>query len=49
MEVRILVDGEKVPVNEFVQGLIGQGLAAQVEELHGVPEDWDRIEVTVER
>lgn len=49
MKVKIRVNGEKVPINDFVQRLIGHMVSGAIEELHGVPADWKEIVVDVER
>ncbi len=49
VEVAILVDGEEVEANEFVQTLIGRAVAGAVSALKGVKEEWEELEVRVKR
>lgn len=49
MEVEIMVDGDAIEANEFVQNVIGKSIAGAVSALKGVREDWAEIAVTVKR
>ncbi|MHC1611064.1 MAG: hypothetical protein ACXQTW_05660 [Candidatus Methanospirareceae archaeon] len=49
VDLKILVDGEEIEVNKFVQNIIGRGIAGAVCVLKGVKEDWREIEVRVSR
>jgi len=49
VDLKIVVDGEEVDVNEFVQNIIGRAIVGSVCVLKGVKEDWAEIAVTVKR
>lgn len=49
MEVELRVDGEEVPLNEFVQKMLGSLIEAFLKSLHGVKEEWSEAEMTVRR
>jgi hypothetical protein len=49
VDLKIVVDGEEMDVNVFVQNIIGRAIVGSVCVLKGVKEDWDEIAVTVKR
>lgn len=49
MEVRLVVDGEDVELNEFVTKVFGRVIEALVSTLRGVDEDWEVVEIEVVR
>ena len=49
MEVRLVVDGEDIELNEFVTKMIGSVVAAMVSTLKGVSEDWKVVQIEVVR
>ena len=49
LQVKIVVDKKGIETNEFVQNVIGKAIAGAVSVLKGVNEDWEKIEVTVQR
>ncbi len=49
VDLKIVVDGEEVDVNEFVQNIIGRAIASAVCVLKGVKEDWEEMELTVRK
>ncbi|HUV02870.1 MAG TPA: hypothetical protein VMW67_05435 [Desulfobacteria bacterium] len=49
VDLVIVVDGEEIDANMFVQNIIGRAIASAVSALKGVKEDWDEIAVTVKR
>ena len=40
MKIELLVDGRKVPMNEFVQKIVGNVVQAMVETLHTIDSGW---------
>ena len=48
MKIELLVDGRKIPMNEFVQKIIGNVIKAMVETLHTVDGEWKEISLHVE-
>ena len=49
VDLKIVVDGEEIVTNEFVQNIIGRAMASSVCVLKGVKPNWERIELTVTR
>lgn len=44
-----MVDGRKIPMNEFVQKIVGNVIKAMVETLHTINNDWKEISIHVEQ
>jgi hypothetical protein len=49
LNVELLVDGEAVDLNEFVEKILGGTVAGAVTSLRGVKKDWARIEIRVKK
>ncbi len=49
MEVRLLVDGKEIDLNEFVVKIFGGTIVGAVTSLRGIKKDWKEIEVKVTR
>lgn len=49
MEVELKVNGESVPLNEYVVKVFSRVVEALVSTLHGIPEDWDDVEIRVKK
>ncbi|MBP2030256.1 hypothetical protein J2755_001190 [Methanohalophilus levihalophilus] len=49
MEVVLTVDGKDIELNDFVQKILGNLVSASAESLHGVEEDWARMEVSLKK
>ena len=49
VDLVIMVDGEEIDANMFVQIIIGRAIASAVSALKGVKEDWEEMVVTVKR
>jgi len=47
VNVRLLVDGEEINLNEFVVKMLGGTLVGAVTSLRGIKKDWKEIEVKV--
>mgnify|MGYP007042427196 CR=1 FL=1 len=47
MNVRLLIDGEEINLNEFVVKILGGTLVGAVTSLRGIKKDWKEIEVKV--
>lgn len=47
MNAKLLVDGEEVDLNEFVEKILGGTLVGAVTSLRGVKKDWKKIELAV--
>lgn len=49
MKVRIFVDGKEVPLNKFVNDIIGEIIAGAIKTLKGVNRDWNTINIEIKK
>lgn len=49
MKIELMVDGRKIPMNEFVQKIVGNVIKAMVETLHTINSDWKEISIYIEQ
>ena len=49
MDVKLIVDGEEIELNEFVVKILGGTIVGAVTSLRGVRKDWKQIEIKVTR
>ena len=49
MNVELLVDGEAVDLNEFVEKILCGTVVGAVSSLRGVKKDWAKIEIRVKK
>ncbi|WP_440946328.1 hypothetical protein ACSAZL_20050 [Methanosarcina sp. T3] len=49
MKIELMVDGRKIPMNEFVQKIVGNVVKAMVETLHTIDSDWKEISIHIEQ
>ncbi len=47
MDVKLVVDGERIALNEFVVKILSGTLAGAVSSLRGVKKDWKEIEIKI--
>jgi hypothetical protein len=47
LDVKLLVDGEKIDLNEFVVKILSGTVAGAVTSLRDIKKDWKKIEITV--
>jgi hypothetical protein len=47
MEMKLIVDGKEIPVNEFVSKILSGMVVGSVTSLRGIREDWKKIEIEV--
>jgi hypothetical protein len=47
--VKLLVDGEEIPLNEFVVKILSGTIVGAVTSLRGIKRDWKKIEIQVTR
>ncbi|MBA7593367.1 hypothetical protein ES703_00286 [subsurface metagenome] len=47
LDVKLLVDGEEIDLNEFVVKILSGTLVGAVDSLRGIKGDWKEIEVKV--
>jgi hypothetical protein len=46
MKVELMVDGKKIPMNKFVQKIVGSGIKGMVDTLDGVG-PWKKLQITI--
>jgi hypothetical protein len=49
MDVRLIVDGKEIGLNEFVTKILGGAIVGAVATLKGVKEDWKEIDIKIKR
>ncbi|HJW97786.1 MAG TPA: hypothetical protein VJ529_01565 [Candidatus Bathyarchaeia archaeon] len=47
MKIKLLVDGKEIPLNEFVNNMLGGTVVGAVTSLRGIKNDWREIEIRV--
>lgn len=47
METELLVDDEKIDLNEFVKKILAGTLVGAVTSLRGIKKDWKNIEIKI--
>ncbi|MGD0978687.1 MAG: hypothetical protein ABR962_06045 [Candidatus Bathyarchaeia archaeon] len=47
MKAKLLVDGEEIDLNEFVEKIMGGMIVGAVASLRDVKKDWKKIEIAV--
>ncbi|MEM2953456.1 MAG: hypothetical protein QXM52_02630 [Candidatus Bathyarchaeia archaeon] len=47
MDVKLLVDGKEIKLNEFVVKILGGTIVGAVTSLRGIKDDWKEIEIKV--
>jgi hypothetical protein len=45
LDVKLLVDGEEIELNEFVQKILSGTIAGAVNSLRDIKKDWKTIEI----
>jgi hypothetical protein len=45
--MKLLVDGEEIPLNDFVKSILTGMVVGSVNALKGIKEDWKKIEIEV--
>ena len=49
MSLKLKVDGNEIPLNEFVGKLLNGTITGAVTSLKGIKEDWKKIEIEIEK
>jgi hypothetical protein len=49
MEMKLVVDGKEVPLNDFVSKILSGSIVGAVTSLRGIREDWKKIEVEISK
>ena len=45
--MKLMVDGEEIPLNDFVENILTGMVVGSVNALKGIKEDWEKIEIEV--
>jgi len=46
--VKITIDGKEIPIKDFVQDIIGQGIEGMIKTLNMVPDQYQEIKLTIQ-
>ncbi|WXG44164.1 MAG: hypothetical protein WED04_09035 [Promethearchaeati archaeon SRVP18_Atabeyarchaeia-1] len=49
MDVKLLVNGEEIELNEFVRKVLAGMISGAVNSLRGIKKDWKEIQIAVTR
>ncbi len=49
MSMKLRVDGEEIPLNEFVEKIMSGSVIGAVTSLKGIKEDWKKIEIEISK
>jgi len=49
MKLKLMVDGNEIPLNDFVEKLLTGTVAGVVSSLKGINEEWKIIEIKISR
>ena len=49
MNLKLQVDGKKIPLNEFVERILSGSTVGAVTSLRGIKENWEKIEIEILR
>ena len=49
LDIKLLVDGEQIDLNEFATKVFSGVIAGAVTSLRGIKKDWKKIEIEVTR
>ncbi|MBN1244744.1 hypothetical protein JXA31_04035 [Candidatus Bathyarchaeota archaeon] len=49
MGLKLRVDGKEIPLNEFVEKVVGGSIVGAVTSLRGIKEDWEKIEIEISK
>jgi hypothetical protein len=49
LDVKLLVDGEEIDLNEFVTKVLSGTVVGAVTSLRGIKKDWKKIEIELTR
>jgi hypothetical protein len=47
MEMKLVIDGKEIPLNEFVSKILTGTIVGAVTSLRGIRDDWKKIEVEI--
>lgn len=47
MSIKLKVNGKEIVINEFVEKILTGTIVGAVSSLHGIKEDWKKIEIDI--
>lgn len=47
--IKLLVDGEEIELNEFVSNILSGTISGAVSSLHGIKKEWNKVEIKIEK
>ena len=47
--LKLKIDGKEIPMNEFVERIMDGTIIGAVSSLKGIKEDWEKIEIEIQR
>ncbi len=47
--IKMKIDEKNIPMNRYVEDIFEKVILAMVSTLKGIPEDWKKIEIVIER
>jgi hypothetical protein len=47
LEVKVLVDGEEIPLNEFVKTILAGTFVGAVTSLRGIRKEWKELKIEI--
>lgn len=49
MEIELIIDGEDIPMNRFVEKILSGVVGGAAESLNGVEKDWKELSIKIRR
>jgi hypothetical protein len=49
LTIKLKVDGQEIPLNEFVEKILSGTVTGAVTTLRGIDGDWKKIEIEIEK
>ena len=49
MSLKLKVDGKEIPLNEFVEKILGGTITGAVTSLRGIKDNWEKIEIEIKK
>jgi len=49
LRVQLYIDGKEIPLNDFVERMLGGTVAGAASSLHGVDDGWKSLEIRIRR
>jgi hypothetical protein len=49
MDMKLVIDGKEIPLNDFVEKILSGMVIGAVTSLRGIREDWKKIEIEISK